>query len=482
MKIRKPMMFALSGAMLLGMTGMVNADTNTSTDVQKELAELRAKVSQLESKQSDTWLNEKRAEEVKSLVKEVLSDADTRASLLNSGVTAGHDKNFFLASEDGNFLLNISGTLQARYIYNHQRKPGTVSLIDPTGDPTDPDNQQFNKGDENENGFVLSRAKVRFEGHVVDPSWQYKLQLASDRDSSTVFAEVATIGWKATDNLLVRVGRAKAPFLHESMVDDEYQMAVDRSYVDAVFTAGYVEGIFATWDVTDMIRISTTIDDGSRSGNPGGVSAQLPSSGGQDFENDGTDIALSGRIDVKLAGDWKQNDDFSSWSGDDMAIFLGAAVRWDDGETGDTNANTQVFYWTVDGSFKMAGFTVSGAFVGAHVDSDETGLGNADAVPHIDAYGATGQVAYNIADKFEPFARFDWVHVTDHDAGVSESKAITAGMNYYIAKHTAKFTVDAVYGLDPLLAYNGADLEQLGLRPDNKSGQVAVRAQLQLLF
>ena len=52
----------------------------------------------------DNWMTEERAEEVRSLVRDVLADADTRASLLQSGMTAGYDDGFMIGSTDGNFL------------------------------------------------------------------------------------------------------------------------------------------------------------------------------------------------------------------------------------------------------------------------------------------------------------------------------------------------------------------------------------------
>ena len=39
-------------------------------------------------------------------------------SLLQAGATAGWDRNFFLASSDGNYLLKISGQLQASFVYS----------------------------------------------------------------------------------------------------------------------------------------------------------------------------------------------------------------------------------------------------------------------------------------------------------------------------------------------------------------------------
>lgn len=97
--------FAAAG---LGLFAPAHADK--ITDMQSQIDALRAELRQVKADQGDNWLNDRRAEEVKSLIKEVLSDADTRASLLNDGAVAGFDgKNFFIASADGAYEMDFSG-------------------------------------------------------------------------------------------------------------------------------------------------------------------------------------------------------------------------------------------------------------------------------------------------------------------------------------------------------------------------------------
>src|ERR1051325_8891184 len=118
----------MASVLALGLTGAAMA---ADPQVQAELDALKAPVKQqaaeiqdLRAANGDSWLNQRRAEEIKSLVHEVLSDAETRASLAEGGMTAGWRDHFFLASEDGNFLLRISGQEQIRYIYNRDRDNG----------------------------------------------------------------------------------------------------------------------------------------------------------------------------------------------------------------------------------------------------------------------------------------------------------------------------------------------------------------------
>ena len=66
--------------------------------------------------------------------------------------------------------------------------------------------------------------------------------------------------------------------------------------------------------------------------------------------------------------------------------------------------------------------------------------------------------------------------------GADAISVITGGFNYYLKGHAAKFTLDAVFALDPLVGIGVSD--SLGLRPDTAGDdeQIAVRAQFQLLF
>jgi hypothetical protein len=68
----------------------------------------------------------------------------------------------------------------------------------------------------------------------------------------------------------------------------------------------------------------------------------------------------------------------------------------------------------------------------------------------------------------------------------------TAGVNYYIIRHRAKFTVDvmwvasslpdsAVLGLQDNDGFDQS-LGHIGLRQDNDEGQIVVRIQFQVMF
>lgn len=459
---------ALSSVVLLGVAGAVNAADTGSGDVKAEIAALRAQVAKLEGAQSKTWLSEQRAEEVKALVKDVLADADTRASLMANGMTAGHNgKNFFLASEDNNFLLNISGLLQVRYQYvNRQLNTDSESLEN-----------------ESESGFELNRTWVQLDGHIVSPAWTYVVRLqnagsdsfgSNSGDSSSVVFQRASIGYDVVDNVNVRVGRERAPFLREELIDDGFQLAVDRSNVNQLFSAGYTEGLYVTWQATDAVRVAVSINDGVRSGE---------ANGSLGFNNDRNDLTVTGRADVKLLGDWKQSEQFSSWNDESSALFVGGGVNYQIAQTGDIGANNKDLRWTADALYKTGGLNIFGAIVYRNGYNDST------SNQHSDQFGAVAQAGYFvIPDKFEPFARYEYIDL-DNDGGAGLGSGgfsldprvhhiVTAGANYYFAKQRAKATVDVGYAFNE----NTGALSQGFLSDNGHGGQFLVRGQVQLAF
>lgn len=441
-----------------------------------ELHTLRKEVSELRGNQSATWLNEQRAEEVKALVKEVLADADTRASLMATGAVAGHDgKNFFLASEDGNYLLKVAGRLQVRYIADFRGKTTSSSV---SGSP-----------DDNEDGFQIRRMKLFFSGHVGDPRFEYNIVLATDRNTTAAYLEEATAAYKVLDDLKVIAGRYKAPFLHEELISSGKQLTVERSVLNEMFTIGFTEGAGLVY-THDKLRLMGMINDGQNAGEAS-LNRQ-PLSGttlsGNDFQNDTTDLAVTGRADYMIMGNWKQWEDSATWSKDETALFVGGAVHYELAETGSNTAptanNNKYLSWTADTSFNSGGLSVLAAVMGRHdIKAEPTGA------PQFDDYGVEVQAGYMvIPDKFQPFVRYEYIAVDkDRGSAAEPVNMFTGGFNWFFNKHNAKLTVDAVYAfqsLNSLNTLNGTSITGLGLLPDsgNQGDQVTLRAQFQLQF
>ena len=449
------------GAVLCGVSMPAVAQTGASPEVaglQAEIDALKTEVSQMRQASSDTWLDERRAEEVKGLIREVLADAETRASLLQDGAVAGHNgEHFFLGSADGNNSLEVNGQIQIRGIWD----------------------LQDNRGDEDDAGIQIRRAKLGFSGNVITPKLQYLIGLSVGNlglggDLGVVVVEDVIVGYQLADGLTIKAGKFKLPFLRDELTSSGRQQAVERASVTEFFTVDRSEQIQLAYS-TDNYQLVGSLNDGAN----------------EDFSTAGSDpveIGLTGRADVRVAGDWAQKTDYTAWSGEDFAAFLGAAIHYQAGDSrnADNGSESQADYvgWTIDGSVENNGLNLYGALMGGHTEYDTTALATQDR----DMYGYLVQAGYNLDDTLEPFIR--WEQIDQDVAGQEEPGIITFGVNYFLSGHNAKWTTDVVWVYDgdvPTANEFGGNGFGTGMGISNFASAtndelVVVRTQFQLLF
>lgn len=436
----------MSGSLLLGLAGVVNADEA----LRQEVAQLRQEVATLKGQQNTGLLDQRRAEEIKGLIAEVLSDADTRASLMADGAVAGHDgTSFFLSSVDGSQRLNVWGQIQFRYLFNFENA---------------------NDDDEEDEGFQMRRTKLGFNGHVTaGKKWDYEVIIALDRGDGNAFFEDVKFGTELADNLRIDAGKFKLPFLREELISSRRMLTVERSSVNEFFTLNRAEQVQLSWK-SDMMKLAVAVSDGSNSEF-------------SDIGADAVEFAITGRADIKLQGDWTQAGDTTAWSNQPTGIFLGAAAHYEMGD-GNNGGSADYLAWTVDGSFESGGLGIFAAIAGGHTDNDP-GTGTPDR----DMLGIVVQVSYNFNDTIEPFVRGEWL---DDDIADDEALLITAGFNYYVSQnHNAKFTLDVLWFMDgdvvtanpfgsPTSGFDSATGFSTG--DTHEEDNFLIRAQFQLLF
>lgn len=469
---------AIGAALLAGLVhnSSVNAQDADLQTLRSELTALRQQVAaqeaelrQLRSSTTQPALGAgAHPDDVRAIVREVLQDAETRASLIGP-VSAGYDRGFFLRSADGNNELRLGLVGQIRYVYNHRSEGENV------GDSSDRDSD----------GFQIRRAQVDFQGHFVDPRWTYRLRLDAN-NGGNIQAAWAWVGYKINDDLSLTFGQIKPSFLHEENVGGPAQLAAERSYTSDYFTTDFTQGIQLTWRASDRLKLVGTLHSGSYAART-------------DFNNDGTDFGLNARAEYLLVGDnvktaWRQFGDFQSWSGDQPVVLVGAAVNYEKGESGIDGSLPDVFGWTADITAKFNGLGLFAAIVGKHYSVDGT---PASGVPSdldgSDQIGIVAQASYFlIPDKFEPFIRYEWInfdgaYYRNNGGGIQSGSRnlddddlsiITVGANYYLKKHNAKLTVDVLYALDPVPLSNTGQ----GLLRSADGDQWAVRSQFQFRF
>lgn len=403
-------------------------------------------------------------DEVRAIVNEALADAQTRSSLLQGGGAAGYDKGFYIASPNGDWKMNINGALQFRWQLTFRDDqdivPGTTT-------------------DDLANGFQIRRAYLNFNGTLVNPNLGYSIRLVTDgvNNNFTDFDDMYMWynygnGWK------IKGGTFKSAFLKENLNSDTTTMAAERGIVNSGFTPGRTQGLSAMWDGGDW-RGTVEFTDG--------------------FNGDGTafnstgdaEMAFTGRLEWLFAGKWEALRDYTSKIGDANSGYVGAALHWEDSSNfiGATNDN-RFFGWTVDAQWEGNGWGLFGAVVGAHNDPD-VGANTSD-------YGVTAQASYRWDEAPEVFVKYDGIFADDARGFTQDDMHfVTVGFNNYFAGNNAKFTLDAVIALSETgPAAGGAGLHNTGFVPGNgntiganngllgssSSGEIAVRAQWQIMF
>ena len=418
-------------------------------------------------------------DEVKATVAQMLNDAETRSSLLAGG-DAGHDGRFFIAGDV--FRLNIGGLLQFRYNMNFRDE-----------------NEVGAAGDDFTHGFQTRRIKVDLNGEL-NKDWFFRVRIANENGKVTASDgdSVGTVpglnfdyayagykfanGWKAT------WGQFKLPLLREELVSDAKQLTAERSLVNGLFTQGYSQGFEMAYEAetwrgffafSDGLNSSNTDFNTRQNINPGG-NVSLAVSGQADY-------AFTGRVEFMLSGNWKQFEDFTSAKGSDFGFMVGGAVHYQQSDNTGITSDTdlQTLRYTIDASLEGDSWNLYGAFIGDHSKSRAAG---ADS-PDFDDFGVVIQGGWRFAENTEVFARWEGLFL-DSDlvgSGKKNFNFITAGVKQYYAGHAAKATADFVYSLQNtsnLSSAVGGALPNtgVGLLGQNKSGEVVVRLQFQVMF
>ena len=507
----------LAGTAVAGSAFAASVEANN--DAMAQIAELKKEIAELKVKNGDTWLTEQRETEIRGIVQDVLADADTRASLQAAQATAGWNKGFFLASPDGNFKLNIGGQLQTRWAYNWL---STRDMDNSTVGAS-----SFNTAGVSKTtyGFEVRRAKLEFSGHVVDPSWQYAVTVAYQQffgantnpangpttaggggitqgdngNSALAGLENAYIKKDLGNGFSVMMGQFKSPFLREWMVSSKYQLAVERSLVNTLFSTGWTQGLQLNWN-NDNIRVMASYNDGANNANLGSTSGSNVNAAG----NSGvgfTQWAFTGRAEYMAFGNWGQFDDMTSMRGEGSGLLIGAGLNWQRGGQQDgaaatpanANADANFFSWTLDATWDLGGANIYGAWVMNSTYSIPGGLGSQNT------YGIVLQGGYFITDTVELFARWEWMNTQNNGSQATNDVATnnatdafvnnigTIGANWYISGKNVKWTTDFGVSWNPVTFQTGLfgqDIAGADYRTEgaNGGGQIVIRSQLQLLF
>jgi hypothetical protein len=306
----------LLGVATLTLTSAGFAGSDTNADLQARLEAAEARINELSAATNNNWLNDTRSDEIRSLVHDVLADADNRASLQGSGSTAGYNGGFTVGSADGNWSLKMNGLLQTSW-----------SNVD--DEELDTDGW----------GFDAVNSWMHFSGTVAG-DYHYNVRYNWD-DSTTEWANASfgiADGWNLT------MGTQKVADSRLALIDDQNQLGInDEIYtVSNGATLGYASDDMRAW-----LQIFN-------SDSPEVI-------GGNDSQYN-----FNGRLEYMVEGNWGQFDGFTSADGGAAGTLLGfsySTVSANGATDGDSS-------WTLDGQMQFGG---SNLYFLYSEDSDDDG-------------------------------------------------------------------------------------------------------------
>ena len=420
-------------------------------EIQEEIDALRQEIGDLRDRRNTQIVETERLDEIRALVADVVSDAENRTSFQDTDIL-NYKQGFVLASPDNGFRLELTGQIQVRWVLNR------ANGVDPTY----------------LNGFEMRRARVDMRGHVVDPSWTYRIRTnffflndgIANIDECWIAKSFGS-GW------MFKAGQFKTPWLREQLVPDSRLLAVERSVVSLYFDQLRSQGMELSWQ-GESDRIALWTGDGLPS--PAFGAARADGFNTPWFESN-VWYSFAARAEHRLAGDWEQFTDLNSPRGADFAAMVGvagvlqrarqSAIGVNDAMAGGLTADLTL-------CFSGASLFMSGVWLN---DSLPDG-------PSTNPWGVVVQGGVFLTEDVQVFGRYEYM---DFDPSNEPKKAgryngPTVGANWFF-NPAVRLTMDWAINFASLPS--AATVRQVaGMRPDEpgESDQWTLRAQIQLLF
>ncbi|MBM4100192.1 MAG: hypothetical protein FJ260_09620 [Planctomycetes bacterium] len=283
-------------------------------DVQRELAAMRAELAAIRVQERDRWLDEARAQSVRDIVRDALSDSATRASFLSADWTAGLSSvdgtGVFLRANDGTASIQLNGMVQTRFVAASAYGTDTSGAT----------------GTNSRWGFETKTVFVSLAGNLVDPSLTYVAVVAYTAQSNRFIVVpgqyrlvYARIRKDLGEGWAVGAGLLNVPWDLESDYIGSSRLTVgDYSIFNYRFGAGKQPGVVGGW-TGDWFRAAAGAFNQINTIFPGWNAAQNLS------------FAVAGRAEMKWGIDWKQIAGMTGASSDASGLVLGLGLCMSNG-------------------------------------------------------------------------------------------------------------------------------------------------------
>jgi hypothetical protein len=441
-------------AMGVTATTVAAAEPAAEPDVKDQLHSVRSLLDQVKAQEQELerkqQLLEQKQEEQTAL-HQTLDDADRHSKLLDvQGINAGYasGRGFFLASDDGNFLLHPWLQFQFRNTTTYR--------------------ERISKGVyDTQTGFEVRRLKFGADGNLFSPNLTYVFQFAVDRHTGNVSLEMAWGKYRFGDSpFAIRAGQFKDPLDHEQLAASRFFPAIDRTFINDTFanSEGFIKGVSLIYDPNTFVRA-----EGAFTGGLKNVNTNF-----QQFPTNVADWGTAGRVEYKAFGDWKDYERITAYAIKKRSLVFGVGADYT--ETGHVASLVHV----ADVQYQSKnGWSLYGAYLGRL----QRGVASKNTKGNVQTYDATArfQASYAIDQHWEPYGRFEYVHFNGHEfaAGTQTNvEIVTGGVNYYLYGQAAKISFDVNY------LPNGSPVadDGFGILADNRHNEIVGRAQLQFVF
>ncbi len=310
-----------------------------------------------------------------------------------------------------------------------------------------------------------------FEGNVFGPATTYRFQWNTNSNDGDLTLEEAFVKHQLgfAPDFYIKGGQFRDPTFHEEITSDFKQLAVDRSLANEVLGGGqtrYVQGVALIWDdgLEGLpLRAEVGFVDGPNSANTNFVDG----GGSPGIGAASPDFGIYGRAEYLAFGDWRHYDDFTAKDNPQDTLVFGAGAFYT--QAGDNDSLLHTF----DAQYEMYLLGLYAAYYGVYSNTSSEGSSY--------DFGFVVQAGYMIDKKWEAFGRYSLVSLDSGNAGSKDDNfhELTAGVNYYMRDHAAKFTLDLSY-LPSGIPSNQPLIGELD--PDGDEDQLLLRGQFQLML
>ena len=346
---------------------------------------------------------------------------------------AGYKGGFYIKSNDGNSKLVIQARVQGRFEH---------TSIDEPGDR------------ENENAFLLPRARLTLKGNVFAPTIQYKFQTDFGKGGATL--KDFLVDYRLGAGPWLRIGQWKRPFSRQQINSSGRLEFVDRAITDKAFGAGRDIGIALHNRYEKSPQVEWAIGVFNGTGDKGVLNGSVavdPATGqgsvtGGGFSNvpDKVRPAAVARIGYNHNGIKGYSE--ADFEGGPLRVGVGASVLAEFDADKDDSSGIR---GEVDLIVKHFGFSASAA---AYIASAQDGAKFSDQ--SYAAVGAHAQVGYLLANKYQPAVRYALV---SRDGADNDTHEIAGGFSIYPFKHKFKWQTDVAVLINETSADNTADIQ-----------------------